>query len=95
MKRRNFLASIAGIFAAPFVAKKAVADPLAEITSEQWAWKARAESIHTGKGNRMWQEWTNDGRMIEHNEHPGTRHDSFVVEVFQDWHPIKLSDRIH
>ena len=67
MTRRPFLASLPALFAAPFVAKKAEAkDPRSEVTPEQWAWKARAESIHTGKGNDLMDRYINGEKWDSH-----------------------------
>jgi hypothetical protein len=94
MKRRPFLASIAGLFAAPFVVKKASV-VTEEILDDRYGWQiiarrtnGKLETFSRPKPverirRTVWQEWKNSGGMIEHATDPGKIHDSFVVKV--DW----------
>lgn len=101
MKRRNFLSTVAGIIAAPFVAKK-VAAASEEIIDDRYGW----ELVHRRTNGKLetfsrpkpaplskrvlYQEWRNDGSMHVHAVRPIPKPGSFIVEITQDWSTCRL-----
>lgn len=95
--RRTFLASLAGLFALPFVSKaKAKAEPdhysyglckinpdrSVEKMTDQEADENHKDFMNPPVHRRVWQEWPNDGSPpIRHKTDPGKIKGSFVVKM--------------